>query len=149
MLDCQNALAATLDRLPSKLAVSDDLGSVPEVSVELTEVPKGPSALVVGSSEPASDSKARALKVDVTNAVAAVFSDVPSAQPVVSAAYVGAVFTDYPADARGLPCHRGVVGAHAPAGSTAAFDATDTAAVDGTSFLCSDDASSMPSVQGI
>lgn len=47
-------------------------------------MPEGPGTLMVGSLELASDSEARASEMAVTDAVATVLSDVPSAQPVES-----------------------------------------------------------------
>jgi len=75
-----------------ELAASDDISHETEVSLELTEVTEGPGTLVLGSSEPASDSKTRALEVAVTDAVATVFTSIPLVQPVVHG--IGKVVTD-------------------------------------------------------
>ena len=76
---------------PSELAVSNDLSIEPEVRVDIKVALEDPNVLVIGlvehvydSPNPQSLSEARALEVAVTDVVAAVLCDVPSAQPVVS-----------------------------------------------------------------
>jgi len=83
-----DALAGTSGRPTSEPAGSDDLGMQPKVRVDIEEVLDDPNVRCMGpiecisnSPDPQSPTRARALEVAVADEVAAILSDVPSAQP--------------------------------------------------------------------